>query len=60
MSVYVLKDGKISLATGTQPKDALLFAPSGKSSSQVIKEDRAAWKVSNSLIQQRFKEATKR
>ncbi|BBI31672.1 MULTISPECIES: hypothetical protein [Cohnella] len=60
MSVYVSKNGKVSLAVGDQPKDALLFAPSKKSSAQLVKEDLSAWKLSNSIIQERFAKATKR
>lgn len=60
MSVYVSKNGKVSLAVGEQPKDALLFAPSKKSSTQLVNEDLSAWKLSNSIIQERFAKATQR
>jgi hypothetical protein len=60
MSVYVSKNGKVSLAIGEQPKDALLFAPSKKSTTQLVKEDLSAWKLSNSIIQERFAQATQR
>ncbi|TVY01188.1 hypothetical protein [Cohnella terricola] len=60
MSVYVSKNGKISLAIGEQPKDALLFAPSKKSSAELVHEDLSAWKLTNSFIQERFAKATQR
>jgi hypothetical protein len=60
MSVYGSKNGKVSLAIGEQPKDALLFAPAKKSSVQLLNEDLSAWKISNTLIQERFAKATQR
>ncbi|QTH41470.1 hypothetical protein J4772_28630 [Cohnella sp. LGH] len=60
MNVYVSKNGKVSLAVGEQPKDALLFAPAKKSATQLVQEDLSAWKISNSLIQERFAQATQR
>ncbi|MDF2814228.1 MAG: hypothetical protein K0Q81_428 [Paenibacillus sp.] len=60
MSVYVSIDGKVSLAIGEQPKDALLFAPTKKSSAQVIREQRDSWKRNNQMIKDRFEEATRR
>jgi len=60
MSVYVSKDGKVSLAVGDQPKDALLFAPARKSSAELLNEHLAAWKTSHSIIQERFEKATLR
>ncbi|MDF2652678.1 MAG: hypothetical protein K0Q73_8483 [Paenibacillus sp.] len=60
MSVYVSIDGKVSVAVGDQPKDALLFAPSKKSSAQVIREQRASWRFNNQMIKDRFEEATRR
>jgi len=60
MSTYVSKNGRVSLAIGVQPKDALLFAPSKKSSEQVIREQRDSWKRNNELILDRFAKATER
>ncbi|MFB9331046.1 hypothetical protein ACFFSY_34365 [Paenibacillus aurantiacus] len=59
MSVFVLKEGKVSLAVGAQPKDALLFAPS-KQAAQAIQEDRARWKRDSELMRERFALAARR
>jgi hypothetical protein len=55
----IVENGK-RLEQYDDTKDALLFAPSQKSSAQVVKEDRLAWRKNNSLIQDRFIKATKR
>jgi len=60
MSVYVSKNGEVTLAVGAQPRDALLFAPSKKSFAEAAAEQREAWRRSNRLIQERFAEATRR
>ncbi|TDQ36379.1 hypothetical protein [Aureibacillus halotolerans] len=58
--VYVSLNGVVSEAIGTQPKDALLFAPSKKSVSQVIHEQRANRRKNSQLIKERLDEAFKR
>ena len=58
--VYVLNNGKISEADGMEPKDALLFAPSDKSSAQLVSEQRAALKLNTQFILARFAAATRR
>ncbi|WP_055108295.1 hypothetical protein [Paenibacillus ihumii] len=58
--VFVSKNGKVTEAVGTQPKEALLFAPSKKTSSQILREQRTAMKRNNQRIKDRFNEATKR
>ncbi|MNJ72172.1 hypothetical protein [Paenibacillus fonticola] len=58
--VFVSKNGKVTEAVGIQPKEALLFAPSRKSSSQIWREQRTAMKRENKRIRDRFNEATKR
>ncbi|MED4602437.1 hypothetical protein P9314_17355 [Paenibacillus validus] len=58
--VFVSKNGSVSEAIGTQPKEALLFAPSRKSSSQILREQRAAMKRNNKHIKDRFSRATRR
>ncbi|MFM9278488.1 hypothetical protein [Paenibacillus jiagnxiensis] len=58
--VYVSKNGVVSEAIGSQPKDALLFAPSKKSTSQVIQEQRASRLRNSQFIKERFAEAFKR
>jgi len=60
VNVFVSKDGKVSLAVGDQPSDALLFAPAKKSSAQRLSEELSAWKTAHSLIQERFDKAALR
>lgn len=58
--VFVSKNGIISKAVGNQPKEALLFAPSRKNSSEILREQRKAMKQDNKQIKDRFAQATKR
>ncbi|GIP34315.1 hypothetical protein [Paenibacillus sp. J2TS4] len=58
--VYVSLNGVISEAVGTQPKEALLFAPSKKSAAQVILEQRANRRRNSQFIKERLEEAFKR
>ncbi|GGG06160.1 hypothetical protein [Paenibacillus aceti] len=58
--VFVSKNGRVSKAIGIQPKEALLFAPSKKNSSQILQEQRVAVKRNNKQIKDRFAQATKR
>ncbi|WP_138494862.1 hypothetical protein [Paenibacillus pinistramenti] len=58
--VYVSLNGVVSEAVGAQPKDALLFASSNKSSAQVIREQRAARQKNSQLIKERLEMAFKR
>ncbi|CAM4390420.1 hypothetical protein L1N85_23825 [Paenibacillus alkaliterrae] len=55
--VYVSLNGVVKEAVGSQPKDALLFAPSVKSISQVIKEQREARSKNSKFIKERLAEA---
>ncbi|MEK4510685.1 hypothetical protein EJP82_07200 [Paenibacillus anaericanus] len=57
---FVSKNGVVSKAVGVQPKEALLFAPSKKNSSQILREQRIAMKHNNKQIKDRFAQATKR
>lgn len=59
-NVLASYNGKIFEATGALPKDALVFAPSQKSSAQIIAEQRASQKLNSKLIKARFEAATKR
>ncbi|RAV13349.1 hypothetical protein [Paenibacillus contaminans] len=58
--VYVSLNGVVSEAVGTQPKNALLFAPSKKSAAQVILEQRANRRKNSQFIKERLDEAFKR
>lgn len=58
--VFVSKNGVVTKAVGYQPKEALLFAPSKKNSSQILREQRTAMKHNNKQIKDRFAQATKR
>ncbi|CAM3398913.1 hypothetical protein [Paenibacillus lupini] len=58
--VYVSLNGVVTEAVGTQPKDALLFAPSKKSAAQVIVEQRANRRRNSQFIRERLEEAFKR
>jgi hypothetical protein len=58
--VYVSLDGVVKEAVGTQPKNALLFAPSKKSAAQVIREQRANRQRNSQFIKERLDEAFKR
>ncbi|MFD1178599.1 hypothetical protein ACFQ3W_20175 [Paenibacillus puldeungensis] len=58
--VFVSKNGVVSKAVGSQPKEALLFAPSDKNSSQILREQRTAMKKSSKQIKDRFTQASKR
>ncbi|GIO88740.1 hypothetical protein J25TS5_56720 [Paenibacillus faecis] len=58
--VFVSKNGRVSKAVGAQPKEALLFAPASKNSSQILREQRTAMKRNNKQIKDRFAQATKR
>lgn len=58
--VYVSLNGVVTEAVGTQPKDALLFAPSKKSAAQVIREQRANRRKNSQFIKERLDEAFKR
>jgi hypothetical protein len=60
VSVYVLKNGKVTIAVGAQPKDALLFASSKKTSAQLIREDKAKCKRNYDFMKERFTAAYKR
>lgn len=58
--VFVSKNGVVSKAIGFQPKEALLFAPSDKSSSQILRDQRSAMKRNNKQIKDRFAQASKK
>jgi hypothetical protein len=58
--VYVSLNGVVTEAVGTQPKDALLFAPSKKSAAQVILEQRENRRRNSHFIKERLEEAFKR
>lgn len=58
--VYVSKEGQVSVAVGDQPKDALLFAPSKKSTGQIVREHRSSWRKNIALITERLHSATDR
>lgn len=58
--VFVSKNGNVSEVVGVQPREALLFAPSRKSSGQILREQRASMKRNNKHIKDRFAQATKR
>jgi hypothetical protein len=58
--VFVSKNGRVSKAIGIQPKEALLFAPPKKNSSQILEEQRIAVKRNSKQIKDRFAQATKR
>ncbi|MGZ7441188.1 hypothetical protein [Paenibacillus sp. TH7-28] len=58
--VFVSKNGVVSKAVGFQPKEALLFAPSDKNSSQILRDQRSAMKRNNKQIKDRFAQASKK
>ena len=58
--VYVSKNGRVTEAVGAQPKEALLFAPFEKISTQILREQRSAMKRNNSHIKDRFARAHQR
>ncbi|QHW30557.1 hypothetical protein GZH47_06615 [Paenibacillus rhizovicinus] len=58
--VYVSLNGAVTEAVGTQPKDALLFAPSKKSMTQVILEQRKTRRSNSQFIKERLEEAFRR
>lgn len=58
--VFVSINGIVSRAKGSQPKDALLFAPTHKNSSQIVRDQRIAMKQANQQIKDRFAQANKR
>lgn len=58
--VFVSTNGEVGAVMGTPSKDALLFAPSKKSTSQIVREQRAAQRRNSQLIRERFAAATKR
>ncbi|MCK8488273.1 hypothetical protein M0651_13930 [Paenibacillus sp. MBLB2552] len=57
--VYVSLNEVVTEAVGTQPKDALLFAPSKKSAAQVILEPQANRRRSSQFIKERLEKAFK-
>ncbi|MNJ41389.1 hypothetical protein D3C77_363120 [compost metagenome] len=58
--VFVSINGIVSRAKGSQPKEALLFSPTKKNSSQILREQRIAMKHANKQIKDRFAKANKR
>lgn len=58
--VFVSKNGRVTKAVGNQPKEALLFAPLAKNSSQILREQRMAMKRTNKQIKDRLAQASKR
>lgn len=58
--VFVSLNGVVKEAVGTQPKDALLFASSKKSVTEVIREQRKNRQKNSDLIKERLEVAFKR
>ncbi|UUZ85835.1 hypothetical protein LJK88_21640 [Paenibacillus sp. P26] len=59
-TVYVIKNGRVEVATGAQPKDALLFTSSGKSIAQIIREQKERIMRNGQFLRSRVEAATKR
>ncbi|SDS40406.1 hypothetical protein SAMN05444162_1406 [Paenibacillaceae bacterium GAS479] len=58
--IWVSKNGRVSEASGLQPRDALLFAPHGMTSEDLLQEQRSALQQNIKLIRTRLAEATRR
>lgn len=58
--IWVSKNGRVSEASGLQPRDALLFAPYGITSVELLQEQRSASQQNIKLIRTRLAEATRR
>lgn len=59
-TVYVIKNGQTQIAeSGNQPKNALLFAASGKSLAQMIIEQTEQFKENAELVRSRLAAASK-
>ncbi|WP_409344760.1 hypothetical protein [Paenibacillus sp. MBLB4367] len=59
-TVYVIKDGHMQVAeTGNQPKNALLFAASGKSLAQMVREHTEQLKQNSEMLRSRLAAASK-